>query len=93
MERGTLTLGGEVVPCLRARGAADGPSVSLIGGIHGCEYSSIAAVTRFMTGLDASSLTGSVLAVPVVNMSTFRARSAATTRNAAGSAALRVTVN
>ena len=68
--------GGDVPhPAFEARGPADGPRVALIGGIHGCEYSSIAAVTRFMNGLDASSLSGSLLAVPVVNLSTFRARS------------------
>ena len=32
-------------PAFEARGSRDGPHVALIGGIHGCEYSSIAAVT------------------------------------------------
>jgi uncharacterized protein len=75
VERGTLTLGGEEVPCLRARGAQDGPRVSLIGGIHGCEYSSIAAVTRVMRELDEGELSGSLTAVPVVSMQSFRERS------------------
>jgi predicted deacylase len=47
----------------------------LIGGIHGCEYSSIAAVTRFMTELDTAELAGSITAVPVVSMQSFRQRS------------------
>ena len=75
MERGTLRLAGEEVPCFRARGARDGPSVSLIGGIHGCEYSSIAAVTRVMRELDEGELSGAITAVPVVSMESFRARS------------------
>jgi uncharacterized protein len=75
VERGTLNLGGEEVPCFRARGAQDGPSVSLIGGIHGCEYSSIAAVVRVMRELDEGELSGSLTAVPVVSMESFRARS------------------
>jgi hypothetical protein len=75
VERGTLTLGGEAVPCLRARGPQDGPGVSLIGGIHGCEYSSIAAVTRVMRELDEGELSGSITAVPVVSMASFRERS------------------
>lgn len=58
-----------------ARGARDGPRLSLIGGIHGCEYSSIAAVTRFMNELDTSELTGSIHAVPIVSMESFRQRS------------------
>ena len=33
-------------PCFVASGAKDGPRLVLLGGIHGCEYSSIAAVIR-----------------------------------------------
>jgi predicted deacylase len=62
-------------PAFEARGAADGPHVALIGGIHGCEYSSIAAVTRFMNELDTGELAGSITAVPVVSMESFRQRS------------------
>jgi predicted deacylase len=62
-------------PAFEARGAADGPHVALIGGIHGCEYSSIAAVTRFMNDLDTGELAGSITAVPVVSMESFRQRS------------------
>jgi uncharacterized protein len=62
-------------PAFEARGARPGPRLSLIGGIHGCEYSSIAAVTRFMNELDATELSGSILAVPVVSMESFRQRS------------------
>src|SRR4051812_22881870 len=75
IERGTLQLAGEDHPCFRARGAHDGPDVSLIGGIHGCEYSSIAAVARVMRDLDERELRGSVTAVPVVSMESFRQRS------------------
>jgi predicted deacylase len=62
-------------PAFEARGAANGPRLTLIGGIHGCEYSSIAAVTRFMTELDDHELRGSITAVPVVSMQSFRRRS------------------
>jgi predicted deacylase len=62
-------------PCFEARGAADGPRVSIIGGIHGCEYSSIAAVIRLMRSLDVAELSGSIVAVPVVSLESFRARS------------------
>jgi len=63
-------------PAFVARGeAGDGPKVSLIGGIHGCEYSSIAAVTQFMNELDTSDLKGTITAVPVVSMESFRQRS------------------
>jgi predicted deacylase len=62
-------------PAFVARGREDGPSVSLLGGIHGCEYSSIAAVTRFMTELDERDVRGTITAVPVVSMESFRQRS------------------
>ena len=63
-------------PAFVARGeAGEGLNLSLIGGIHGCEYSSIAAVTRFMNELDTSRLTGTITAVPVVSMESFRQRS------------------
>jgi predicted deacylase len=62
-------------PCFEAHGAHDGPRLSLIAGVHGCEYSSIAAVTRFMRELDTSELTGSIVAVPIVSLESFLARS------------------
>jgi predicted deacylase len=63
-------------PAFVARGeAGEGPKLSLIGGIHGCEYSSIAAVTQFMNELDTSRLRGTITAVPVVSMESFRRRS------------------
>jgi predicted deacylase len=80
MERRVLTfepeiLSGLELPCVVATGAEDGPRLALIAGIHGCEYSSIAAVMRFMSSLDPGRLRGTIVAVPVVNLSSFRARS------------------
>jgi hypothetical protein len=81
IERTTIVFEHEVLrhlehPAFVAHGeAGDGPKVSLIGGIHGCEYSSIAAVTRFMSELDTSELKGTITAVPVVSMESFRQRS------------------
>jgi predicted deacylase len=63
-------------PCFEAQGAADGPRVAITGGVHGCEYSSIAAVIRLMRELDLEQLSGSIVAVPVVSLESFRARSA-----------------
>jgi uncharacterized protein len=68
-------LGGVEHPAFEARGARDGPRVALIGGIHGCEYSSIAAVVRFMNELSVRELTGSITALPVVSMLSFQRRS------------------
>ena len=69
-------LAGLAHPAFDARGAKDGPTLCLLGGIHGCEYSSIAAVTRFMNELDTTQLAGRIVAVPVVSMQSFERRSA-----------------
>ena len=47
--RTTIGLNGLDVPAFQIDGAQDGPRLSLIGGIHGCEHSSIAAVTTVAT--------------------------------------------
>jgi uncharacterized protein len=73
--RRTLSFNGVEHPAFEARGTTDGPRLSLIGGIHGCEYSSIAAVMRVMQELDTSSLAGTITAVPVVSMQSFEQRS------------------
>ena len=62
-------------PAFAARGARDGPHVTLIAGVHGCEYPSIAAVIRFMNELDTGELCGSITAVPIVSLESFRRRS------------------
>jgi predicted deacylase len=62
------------LPCFEAVGEGDGPHLCLLAGIHGCEYSSIAAVVRFMNALDASRLCGRITAVPIVSMPSFQAR-------------------
>jgi predicted deacylase len=71
--RTTITLGGIDVPCFEL-GQGE-PRISIIGGIHGCEYSSIAAVTRLMRELEHEHLAGTVTGVPVVSMQSFTERS------------------
>ena len=64
------------LPCFEANGASDGPHLCLLAGIHGGEYSSVAAVVRFMNELETSALSGRITAVPIVSMTSFRARTA-----------------
>jgi predicted deacylase len=80
IERRTIVFQHELLagvehPAFEAHGASNGPRLTLLGGIHGCEYSSIAAVIRFMNELDTDELAGSITAVPVVSMQSFRRRS------------------
>jgi uncharacterized protein len=63
-------------PVLEVVGARDGPRLSLLAGVHGCEYPAIAALRRFMSEVDSARLSGSILAVPVVSPTSFAARSA-----------------
>jgi predicted deacylase len=69
-------LAGLELPCFEAAGERDGPHMCLLGGIHGGEYSSIAAVVRFMNALDTSELSGRITAVPIVSMPSFAERRA-----------------
>jgi predicted deacylase len=57
------------------RGAVDGPHVTILAGVHGTEYTSIAAVRRLAATLDTAIVAGRVTAVPVVNPRAFWARS------------------
>ena len=69
-------LAGEEWPCFEATGAADGPRLCVLAGVHGCEYSGIAAVGRFMRSLDTDALSGTVVAVPIVSPAMFAGRAA-----------------
>jgi hypothetical protein len=62
-------------PVFEATGRREGPRVCLLAGVHGCEYSSIAALVRCMRELDVSALSGTIVAVPVVSPTSFAARS------------------
>jgi predicted deacylase len=75
LNRRILDLAGLDVPVVEARGASDGPSLTVIAGVHGCEYASMAAVRQWSAHLAGLDLSGSVRAVPVLNLPAFRARS------------------
>jgi predicted deacylase len=81
IERRTIRFDHELLadvelPCFEAHGEGDGRHLCLLAGIHGGEYSSIAAVVRFMNALDTSELRGQITAVPIVSMPSFRERRA-----------------
>ena len=45
--RHTLTLAGLEVPVIELTGAADGPRLTVLAGVHGCEYASMAGVRQW----------------------------------------------
>jgi hypothetical protein len=72
--RRTLSLAGLDIPVVELTGAGDGPRLTVLAGVHGCEYAPMAAVRRWTTALAERELRGSVCAVPVLNLPAFRAR-------------------
>jgi predicted deacylase len=56
------------LPLLRAAGAADGPHVVILGGVHGDEYEGIAAAASIWHDLDSQELSGTVSIVPTANL-------------------------
>jgi predicted deacylase len=69
----STVLDGLEIPSFDVRGD-DGPTLTLIAGVHGCEYSSIAAVREVVRKLETQNLSGRVIALPVANVSAFRTR-------------------
>src|ERR1700726_3034395 len=74
VQRRSLSLAGFDVPVIELTGAADGPRLTVLAGVHGCEYAPMAAVRRWTRALAERDLRGSVRAVPVLNLPSFRAR-------------------
>jgi predicted deacylase len=52
-------------------GAKPGKVVAFVSGAHGTEYASVVALTRLITRLDPSTLSGTVIIVPLLNVASF----------------------
>lgn len=63
------------VPLVIVNGRRPGPRLCLTAGVHAAEYPGIDAVMRTVQGLDPETLSGAVVAVPVVNPTMFQRRS------------------
>ena len=74
VQRRALELAGYEVPVVELTGAGDGPRLTVLAGVHGCEYAPMAAVRRWTRALAERELRGRVRAVPVLNLPAFRAR-------------------
>jgi len=72
--RRTIELAGLDVPLVEITGSADGPLLTVIAGVHGCEYASMEGVRRWTRELESRGLSGRIRAVPVLNLPAFRAR-------------------
>ncbi|WP_298338735.1 succinylglutamate desuccinylase/aspartoacylase family protein [Ferrimicrobium sp.] len=63
------------IPYFEIHGANDGPTLTLVAGVHGCEYTSQQAVRTFLRTLEPSRLGGRIRAVPTLNLDAFYDRS------------------
>jgi uncharacterized protein len=54
--------------------AGDGPHLTVIAGVHGTEYTSIAAARELLAELRPADLSGTVTVAPVINLPAFWAR-------------------
>jgi predicted deacylase len=76
----TLDLAGTTVPVIELTGDQDGPRLTVLAGTHGCEYAPMAAVRQWTRDLGTRDLAaggglrGTVTAVPVLNVTSFRSR-------------------
>ena len=71
----TLELADNNVPVIELTGGQDGPRLTVLAGVHGCEYAPMAAVRQWTRALAArDGLRGTVTAVPVLNLTSFRSR-------------------
>ena len=56
------------IPVAVIHGAKPGPVVAFVAGSHGTEYSSIIAMQRLISRLDARRMAGTVIIVPIINI-------------------------
>lgn len=64
------------LPVAIINGKKPGKKLALLGGTHGTEFASIEAVIRTIQKLDPEKMTGTVIAIPVLNGPQFEHRSA-----------------
>ncbi|MGZ8845285.1 MAG: succinylglutamate desuccinylase/aspartoacylase family protein [Pyrinomonadaceae bacterium] len=59
------------IPVAVIHGAKPGPVLALVAGSHGTEYTSIIALEKLITTLNASEISGTVIIVPLINIPSF----------------------
>jgi predicted deacylase len=57
----TIEMAGTGVPVIELTGRQDGPRLTVLAGVHGCEYAPMAAVRRWARELADRDIRGSVV--------------------------------
>jgi len=67
--------GGELeLPYVTIQGGTAGPRLTVLAGVHGCEYVGMAALREFVAEINPAALMGTITAVPVVNLPAYTSR-------------------
>jgi predicted deacylase len=59
------------IPVIVVNGARTGPVLALVAGSHGTEYASILALQKLAEAADPAELSGTLIIVPLINVSSF----------------------
>jgi predicted deacylase len=59
------------IPVAVVHGGKPGPVLALVAGSHGTEYASIVALVDLIDAIEPSSISGSVIVVPIINTASF----------------------
>ena len=60
------------IPVMIAQGSKEGPTLWLHGCVHGNEYCGTYVIHELFRGLDPGALSGTVVALPILNLTAFR---------------------
>jgi predicted deacylase len=62
------------LPYIEIQGREAGPRLTVLAGVHGCEYVGMAALREFVAEVNPAKLSGVITAVPVVNLPAYTSR-------------------
>jgi predicted deacylase len=62
------------LPYIEIQGREAGPRLTVLAGVHGCEYVGMAALREFVAEVNPATLSGVITAVPVVNLPAYTSR-------------------
>jgi predicted deacylase len=62
------------LPYIEIKGREAGPRLTVLAGVHGCEYVGMAALREFVAEVNPAQLSGVITAVPVVNLPAYTSR-------------------
>lgn len=62
------------LPYIEIHGGRSGPKLTVLAGVHGCEYAAMSALREFLGEINPATLSGIITAVPVVNLPAYTSR-------------------